>query len=378
MLAGLLHDIGQHSFAHGLEDILSSARHESIADAFITGVGLDKIVKSEYYGERSLSEIIEEFWPEVKIERLRWMISGVKPQEMSIDHGWEVMKAIIDGPIDADKTDYLIRDAYHAGVEYPMSIDMERFINSLTASIYKGKRYNKGVLAFSWKGEQSAENIILARTQMFWVLYWHHTIRAANAMLAHACFEHLKSTDEEARIELTKKFYCGTINELLEHLKNSNNNRTKELAKSLQMRCLFKRAIALDYTDDRDLYKKLLDLKKKYKENDIILKKLSRDISEAINKELSQKGSNTRLNPNGEDIIVDIPVADKDKLGTLYIAHKNTNTASEYNSNRLAGDLENWQYRVRTIRIFVHPLHVSKKDREYISDAGQDILQYAV
>jgi serine/threonine protein kinase len=46
-----------------------------------------------------------------------------------------ILRSIIDGPIDADKLDYLRRDSLHSGVFFANSIDLERFFESLRCCV---------------------------------------------------------------------------------------------------------------------------------------------------------------------------------------------------------------------------------------------------
>lgn len=371
LLAGLLHDIGQHSFAHSLEDIGLVQEHEIISEMFITGKGLKKFFSVNDEHKQPLIHTIKKYWPEANMKRLCWLVTG-KNAGLPLDNGWEIIKAIINGPIDADKTDYLLRDALHAGVEYARSIDINRFMNSLTASLLPDKQYMKGVLAITWKGQQSAENIILARSQMFWVLYWHHAVRCAHAMLAHACASHLDATpDYDEKIRLNDILYWGTMGEFITHLQASESKRARDLASWLRIRRLFKRGIELAYEDDTILYHALLEKKKQYEAlGDRLLIELSRKIAKEINSSLELKGT-ARLSKN--DIIVDIPKADKDKLGQIYVVQKGADVATPYHSQGLVGNKEDWQNRVRTIRIFVDP-RIDIYSRDKIMLKGREIL----
>lgn len=372
LLAGLLHDIGQHSYAHSLEDFGLCDSHESVAKMFIDGRDIEKTFSRPEYKD-SLEDVIKSCWPEVNKDLLFWLITGKRERGVTIELGWEIIRAILSGPIDADKTDYLLRDAYHAGVEYARSIDTTRLMNSLSASLVKDKDYTKGVLAFTWKGSQSAENIVLARSQMFWVLYWHHAVRSAHAMLAHACTSHLKSLSEDDRRIYNDVLYWGTIGELLTYLKASENERTRELAEWLRMRRIFKRGISLNYSDDKELYD-ALQRKKIQCENDgdNLMLGMSRDIAEQINKKLDIRRPALRLTPN--DVIVDIPRAGKDRLGVIYIVEKGADMATPYHSRGLLGSLDDWENRVRTVRIFVDP-RIDPDTRRKISGQSRRILQ---
>ena len=67
---------------------------------------------------------------------------------------------IVDGPMDCDKLDYLVRDAIACGVAYPKSIDIERLIGAVTRNTSAGSLTD---LAITAKGVASIEALLLAR-----------------------------------------------------------------------------------------------------------------------------------------------------------------------------------------------------------------------
>lgn len=373
LLCGLIHDVGQNSFAHSLEDLGLVPPHEAVSSAFITGEGIEDLVPDRFLTQGPLSTVLKAAWPEVDIPRLQWIITGERPSGMPSDIGWEIMQSIINGPIDADKTDYLLRDAHHAGVEYARSIDVTRFMNSLTAAVVRENLTSRGVLAITWKGAQSAENIILARSQMFWVLYWHHAVRSAQGTMGECCYEHLQNADAEIVRRFKQTLYCGTVGELLALLENSHSQRARYLATLLRHRRLYKRSIDLDYRDDQNLYLHLSRLRDHFtKQGDLLLRSIAQVVADASNKWLAQDGSSTRL--TAENIMVDVPKANKDALGAIYVVDRNSIQAREYTSRGLLGTTEDWQNRVRTIRIFVSP-EIDRGDREIIRKYGRKILE---
>jgi HD superfamily phosphohydrolase len=250
-------------------------------------------------------------------------------------------------------------------------------MNSLSASLLKDGQYIKGVLAVTWKGKQSAENILLARSQMFSVLYWHHTVRCAHAMLAHACALHLNTIANEQQeiMDFNRILYWGSIGEFLTYLRNSKSPRASELANWLSVRRLFKRAITLNFEDDKDLYDSVLRKKQQCVDNgDKLLLELSESLASKINKTMRWKKTNKELSEN--DIIVDIPKAEKDKLGQIYVIEKGSGTAIPYTSQGLIGSTDDWHNRVRTIRVFIDP-KIDPASRDRISLKGKEILQSA-
>lgn len=74
LLAGLLHDIGQHSFAHGLEDLGVTPRHEIISQALISGSQDYQHILGEST-DQTIEELIRRDWPEANLDRLFWLIN---------------------------------------------------------------------------------------------------------------------------------------------------------------------------------------------------------------------------------------------------------------------------------------------------------------
>jgi hypothetical protein len=104
----------------------------------------------------------------------------------------QVLKSIVDGPIDADKFDYLQRDGLHCGISYAVGIDADRFLESLVAvALPDGAGRALGALAVTDKGIHPLENIVCSRYQMFEVVYWHRTVRAFTAMFQRLIVEYV-------------------------------------------------------------------------------------------------------------------------------------------------------------------------------------------
>jgi uncharacterized protein len=76
--------------------------------------------------------------------------------------------------MDMDRTDYLLRDSLHCGVEYGR-FDFRRLIESLT--VYKNRDTGRIELALDRGGEHTFEALILARYQMNTQVYYHRLRR---------------------------------------------------------------------------------------------------------------------------------------------------------------------------------------------------------
>ncbi len=154
-LAALLHDIGHYPYSHTLEAYylkMDGPSHEQLAKYIILK-------------DPDLSDIISS--------------SNIDPWEIiSIIEGRHkepVYNMLLGSDLDADRADYLPRDALHTGVTYGV-IDLHRIIDTLTVS-------DDGSLAVSYKGLHAVENFYVARFHMYKSVYYHKTIIGYESLL---------------------------------------------------------------------------------------------------------------------------------------------------------------------------------------------------
>jgi HD superfamily phosphohydrolase len=97
---------------------------------------------------------------------------------------------IINGPMDADKLDYLVRDAYFAGPT--VVYDLERFLQTVDVIPYPQDKEIGGAggkiarLSISMEGVTALEQIIISKLMLFSYVYHHHKIRCVEAMCHEA------------------------------------------------------------------------------------------------------------------------------------------------------------------------------------------------
>jgi len=96
-----------------------------------------------------------------------------------------VWKELISGQLDADRSDYLLRDSLHIGVNYG-TFDRSRLINCITIG---DSDEQSCFLAIEEGGLHVAESIVIARYQMFSQVYFHPVRRAFDYHIGEAIKE---------------------------------------------------------------------------------------------------------------------------------------------------------------------------------------------
>ena len=161
--ACLLHDIGHSPFSHAGEEIMpvrpdgKHYKHEDYSSAIIRIILKDVI--ENHPDNQNL---------EIKADNIADMIEGSPRQGRR--HLWH---NIVSSQLDADRSDYLLRDSYYAGVSYG-HFDLNRILNTLTVA-YNNER--SPVFAIEEGGKHAAEALIIARYMMFWQVYFQKTRR---------------------------------------------------------------------------------------------------------------------------------------------------------------------------------------------------------
>lgn len=178
-LAALLHDVGHTCFSHAVEEQInrSAHGHEAVTQRVIREPDLLGKPLAGLYGAECPDWVAR-------------FLSGedLPPQLLLITD-------LLSSQIDADRTDYLLRDSHHCGVDYGR-FDHLRFIDSLTlASEDDVGGYR---LAIRGDGVHTVEALILARYQMNTQVYFHRGRRLFDRYLG----EYFRALGEDCPREL--------------------------------------------------------------------------------------------------------------------------------------------------------------------------------
>lgn len=145
-IAILLHDIGHGPYSHTLENsLVSGVSHEDLSLFFM------EALKDEFGSAMDTAlQIFTNTWPK------------------------HFLHGLVSSQLDMDRLDYLRRDSFFTGVSEGV-INTDRIIKMLDVS--------GDELVVEAKGIYSIDKFIVARRLMYWQVYLHKTVLAAEHML---------------------------------------------------------------------------------------------------------------------------------------------------------------------------------------------------
>ena len=146
LIAILLHDIGHGPFSHALEHtIVSNISHETLSQWF-------------------MNKLNEQFAQQLTIAIA--IFNHQYPKKF--------LSQLISGQLDLDRLDYLNRDSFFTGVAEGV-VGFDRIIAMLDVK--------NNQLVIEEKGIYSVEKFLIARRLMYWQVYFHKTVIAAEQLL---------------------------------------------------------------------------------------------------------------------------------------------------------------------------------------------------
>lgn len=185
LVASLLHDAGHYPAAHSFEELIPRGSMGA-RDYFTHDRILVRLLRGQMPGIAT-SSVLDTLdgtlkaWGVTRYDVIA-VLTGHRSSEQSAlePDVIPILHSIIDGPLDADKLDYVQRDSLHTGNPAGQAVDEERLIDSLVVhSADEG-------LGIGEQGLNAAQSLAVARAAMFMTVYWHRTNRCANRMFTEA------------------------------------------------------------------------------------------------------------------------------------------------------------------------------------------------
>src|SRR6266566_4702899 len=169
--AALLHDVGHGSFSHVMEEVLGF-HHE------------------KWTVEVVLSEATE-------ISQLLRSYSAALPAKVAaiIEGKFQpaALAQLVSSQLDVDRMDYLLRDSLMTGAKYGI-YDLEWIINALAIDEEADRIYVEA------RGLYAVEEYLQARYYMFRQVYFHRTLRSAEAVLRSIIRRALRLREESKEV----------------------------------------------------------------------------------------------------------------------------------------------------------------------------------
>lgn len=162
----LLHDLGHGPYSHSLEHtLIHHVAHENVS------LMMMQLLNKEFGGQLDLCiEIFTDNYPK------------------------KFLHSLISGQLDMDRLDYLGRDSFYTGVSEGI-IGADRIINMLDVC--------KDELVIEEKGIYSIEKFIIARRLMYWQVYLHKTVVAADLLLTNIMRRAAELSENGVKLQAT-------------------------------------------------------------------------------------------------------------------------------------------------------------------------------
>lgn len=221
----ILHDVGHGPFSHACEAVLG-VRHEERTRAML---GLPEMRSHLSALDVDAADVLD-------------LILG------STGSKYPVLSELVSGPnLDADRMDYLLRDAYFTGVTSGR-YDADQLVASLRI-FHIDPLTNSGraqpILGIDRRGVVALESFVLARYMMFASVYFHHTTRMFERVLQRVLHE---LWPDPRRLDPIEEFLAWDDFRVLNDLREAPSEAARALRERLRLY-----AVVAEFNAEHDL-----------------------------------------------------------------------------------------------------------------------------
>jgi hypothetical protein len=330
--AGFFHDIGHAPFSHAADyvmKVITGKSHEQMCEDILK----DKIPSDVERWGINKSAVIELINPKT--------------------HEYPFLSQIINGPLDCDKLDYLLRDAYHVGLKY--SFDLDQFLRSYRV-IGEEETIKKCVLGLDLTQQAivTAELFITIWKSMYDLVYLVQQSRIAEKMLEKAFLLH-KDEDQIKNLFEINTFIEGNDENMLVQLKNLGPEIEKFLAMDDPRRIY---NLVLEKELSRRNYKMTAEFLAKLEDAD----KLSDELSIKLADELKQEKYS---------VICDIVRTKAPK--EIYLDNSNMN--KEEIELRMKSDIVEVIKQKNVLKVYIEPTVLKNIDNKSVKKVVKNLVE---
>jgi hypothetical protein len=248
-LGALLHDIGHGPLSHTTEEVMPPVKdlHIKAYEKRRSDISLfddsgrkanheDYTIK--FITDSPLTEIIKNHHDDIDPIHIACLIDKTLdcPDDFFKDQGVDfrsLLSQIVSSEMDADRMDYLERDAFFCGTNYG-KVELEWLIANLTYHRVEDQMY----LALNRRALYTFDDFLLARHHMHLMVYFHHK----SIIYEEFLLRYLTSKDCQFFLPANINDYIAyTDYALYEHLAKSNNKWAQMIATRRPYKVLFEK-----------------------------------------------------------------------------------------------------------------------------------------
>ncbi len=301
-LAGLLHDIGHGPFSHQFDDVVyKECGYEEGHDEFRKRIVVDylpSVLKAKFdnLGEVFKDEVVRHCEIILKREMndveedFKEILS--KTEEIFAGEGkGEIEFNIVQGPLGADRLDFVARDAYFSGTKHYGTVPFDRIIRNS----YIKEHMGKSILCYSDRVLDDIFSVMVGRFMMYKNVYFHKTARAADLMIQDILKRSIGLLNLKDRIEDINEFLKLDDQRILNEIDflHSSKPKDKDIKQLYDM---------VQRLRERDLWKKIFEVPFASQGTDpsMLAESFSLSIIQNIKKLLVLLINSKRYDPNDE------------------------------------------------------------------------------